>query len=319
MSVRRLRILLGGLALLAAGVLLASCGGSKKTIDLHRNIAKQLGFDPHANIAIPHAQMQQILHAISAKQADTPNIQLVSQGKDLFFSRTIAKQGASCASCHTEASSNADLGTILHPRNPTDFTGPRTAIPLWNVAQTAPYLWSGNVASLQTQTTNVIKTFFKAGATQPAATTGAQAAALIAYMNTLKPPTSAFDLGTMSPSAINGEKIFGGKGKCAHCHGGPLFTDQQVHNTCVPKTPGETDPGNTTQPPDIQKNPGCANTHAFDTPQLRDVAARQTFMHNGSLTSLQAVVDFYDTQSSIAPLGLTPQEKTDLINFMKAL
>jgi cytochrome c peroxidase len=318
MSLRRFRILLGGLALLTGMLVLASCGGGKK-LDLHKNISKQLGFDPHANLVIPRAQMQQILNAVSAKTADTPNVQLVSQGKDLFFSRTLAKQGASCASCHTEASSNADLGTILHPRNPTDFTGPRTAIPLWNVAQTAPYLWSGNVATLQTQTVNVVKTFFKAGATQPAATTGAQAAGLIAYMNTLKPPTSAFDLGTMSASAINGEKIFGGKGKCAHCHGGPLFTDQQVHNTCVPKVAGETDPGNTTQPADVQKNPGCADTHAFDNPQLRDVAARQSFMHNGVFTSLEQVVDFYDQTSSIAPLGLSPQEKTDLVNFMKAL
>ena len=42
-------------------------------------------------------------------------------------------------------------------------------------------------------------------------------------------------------------------------------------------------------------------------------------MHNGSLKTLEDVVNFYDSQSSIAPLGLTDQEKSDLVEFMKAL
>jgi cytochrome c peroxidase len=175
------------------------------------------------------------------------------------------------------------------------------------VTQTAPYTWSGNTPTLQAQTVAVIKNFFKAGATQPDATTGQQAAALIAYMGTIKPPVAPIDLGTMSDAAVRGQTVFNGKGHCDQCHTGSLFTDLQVHDTKVPKTPGETDPGNAT------------TKGAFDTPTLRDTRNTAPYMHNGSIKTLADVVEFYDTQSSIAPLHLSAQDKADLVEFMKAL
>ena len=58
----------------------------------------------------------------------------------------------------------------------------------------------------------------------------------------------------------------------------------------------------------------------------RDVGLRpaspnfvKAYMHNGYLKSLKEVVHFYNTTSSIAPLGLTPQEEDDLVAYMEAL
>ena len=264
--------------------------------------------DPHAPVHFSKAKLHSLLAATESATKSTPNAELVAQGRALFFSNDVSRTGESCQSCHVGGGgADADIGTIAHPR-PTpanDFKGNRDPISLFAVADTAPYLWSGNVPTLNQQTINVVKTFFKDGATQPDSVTGSQAAAIVAYENTIQPPVSPFDLGTMSDAAKAGESVFNGKGHCNTCHTGVLFTDLQQHDTLVPKPNGETDPGH--------------GGNAFDTPQMRDVRNTAPYMHNGVEKTLEDVVDFYDTQSSIAPLHLNAQEKSDLVEFMKAL
>jgi cytochrome c peroxidase len=67
--------------------------------------------------------------------------------------------------------------------------------------------------------------------------------------------------------------------------------------------------------------------HAFKTPGLRNIDQRAPYMHDGSLATLAEVVDHYDQggirrpslSEEMQPLGLTSQEKQDLITFMKTL
>src|SRR5207249_10413554 len=127
------------------------------------------------------------------------------------------------------------------------------------VARTAPYTWTGTIPRLEQQVTNTILTFSRNGTTQPAQTTALQTAEIVAYLKTLDPPVTDFDNGTMSDTAKRGEVLFRGKGACVSCHGGPMFTDNNVHDTGVPPVGHSTDPGNA-------KVPG-----AFNTPALRDV------------------------------------------------
>lgn len=54
----------------------------------------------------------------------------------------------------------------------------------------------------------------------------------------------------------------------------------------------------------------------FKGPTLRALAARPPYFHNGSAATLEEVVDFYDRRFTI---GLTAQEKADLVAFLKAL
>jgi hypothetical protein len=87
----------------------------------------------------------------------------------------------------------------------------------------------------------------------------------------------------------------------------PLYTLQNVQTGEVKKT---TDPGRallTGKWEDIAK---------FKGPVLRALAARPPYFHNGFAADLGAVVDFYDDRFSI---GLTGQEKDDLVAFLKAL
>lgn len=70
-----------------------------------------------------------------------------------------------------------------------------------------------------------------------------------------------------------------------------------------------------------------AGRFAFKTPSLRNVARTAPCMHDGSLATLEAVVDFYDRgggevddkDALIAPLGLSSAEKKALAAFLRAL
>jgi cytochrome c peroxidase len=66
---------------------------------------------------------------------------------------------------------------------------------------------------------------------------------------------------------------------------------------------------------------------AFKTPSLRDIALTSPYMHDGRYRTLQQVIDHYDRggdkkgnlDPNIRPLGLTNQEKQDLVAFMRSL
>jgi cytochrome c peroxidase len=51
-------------------------------------------------------------------------------------------------------------------------------------------------------------------------------------------------------------------------------------------------------------------------PNLRSLATRAPYFHNGSAKDLNAVVDFYDKRFTI---NFTDQEKADLVAFLSAL
>src|SRR3954470_2215700 len=200
MHVRSIRIALAGVAAAAVAATVA-------VAPWHHDATAAKQIDPHAPIHWSKPRLHRLLAATEQATQSTSRDELVADGRVLFRSNDVARTGESCQSCHTEGGANGDIGTIVHPRNPTDFKGPRDPLALWNVSDTAPYLWSGTVPSLTTQTINVIKTFFKAGATQPDAVTGQQAAAIVAYMRTLTPPVTPIDLGTMSDAAKRGQNI----------------------------------------------------------------------------------------------------------------
>lgn len=87
----------------------------------------------------------------------------------------------------------------------------------------------------------------------------------------------------------------------------PLYT---FRNKTTGETIQTTDPGRaliTGKWKDMSK---------FKGPILRGLAARPPYFHNGSAAALEDVVAFYDQRFS---LGLTAQEKSDLIAFLKAL
>jgi cytochrome c peroxidase len=297
------RMLLALIALAAVAVLvikLAGGGGSDAP-------ALASADDPHAKANVPASQVRRVLAATEQAGQASSKAELVSQGRALFESAALAKNGESCGGCHTVGTANESLGLTPHPDAAGKVIFARDPPTLVGARRTAPYGWIANTPTLRQMVVNTILGHFTDGATQPADKTAEQAAALEAYVASIRPPTSSFDQGTMSAAALRGETLFQGKGGCIACHGGPLFTDNALHNTLVPQRNNWNDPGAPTPP------------GAFNTPTLRDVRNTAPYMHNGVFNTLREVIEFYNARSSIAPLNLTPQEIDDLVAYMNAL
>jgi len=70
-----------------------------------------------------------------------------------------------------------------------------------------------------------------------------------------------------------------------------------------------------------------ADRNAFKTPTIRNVALTAPYMHDGSLATLRAVIDFYDAGGGyqqpksllLRKLHLTEKEKSDLVAFLESL
>jgi cytochrome c peroxidase len=113
--------------------------------------------------------------------------------------------------------------------------------------------------------------------------------------------------------------FFGERAECFHCHGGFNFTDFSFKNNGLYEVYADSGRARiTTLHDDVGK---------FKVPSLRNVALTAPYMHDGSVATLEEVVEHYNSGGKpnfnksflIRPLNLTAQEKEDLVNFMKAL
>jgi len=125
----------------------------------------------------------------------------------------------------------------------------------------------------------------------------------------------------MSESAQRGRDIFfSEKGNCTACHVGANLADEKYHNIGIGMDKENPDLGRVAVTKDEK------DTGAFKTPTVRNAALTAPYMHDGSVATLEEVVEWYDKgghpnphlSEKIRPLRLTPQEKADLVEFMKA-
>ncbi len=131
----------------------------------------------------------------------------------------------------------------------------------------------------------------------------------------------ASDAHPITASAIRGRDLFFGKANCTACHAGANFTDEKYHNIGIGMDKPKPDLGRYDQTK-IEKDKG-----AFKTPTVRNISQTGPYMHDGSLKTLEEVVEWYDKGGHPNPylsdkmkkLNLTAQEKEDLVSYMKAL
>lgn len=187
--------------------------------------------------------------------------------------------------------------------------------------------------------------------------------AIASYERTLAAGDSRFDRWRYGGDAraLNeveklGFELFVGKARCAACHlvgeRDALFTDHGFHNTGVgwrrtfesaERTRVEIAPGAHTElerkvvetfaeapPNDVGRYEVTLNPKdrwAYKTPSLRNVALTAPYMHDGSIATLEAVIEFYDRggvdnpgkSALVAPLHLTAEEKAALATFLRTL
>jgi cytochrome c peroxidase len=133
---------------------------------------------------------------------------------------------------------------------------------------------------------------------------------------------SKSDANPMSESAKRGRDLFfSTKSNCSACHVGANFTDELYHNLGVGMASEKPDLGRFDQTK-LEKDKG-----AFKTPTLRNIELNAPYMHDGSQKTLEEVVEWYAKgghanpylSDKIKKLELSEQDKTDLVEFMKAL
>jgi len=192
---------------------------------------------------------------------------------------------------------------------------------------------------------------------------------LAAYQETLVSEKSIFDhfydglttnnreaIAKYPESAKRGLKIFVGKGRCNLCHFGPLFTNGEFGDAGIPyfTKNGGVDKGRYGGIKKLRQSPyRRSGSHSdqdktkksqhlsrfvklrhrnwgeFKVPSLRGVSKTAPYMHNGSLPSLESVVNHYsnlneerlhtDGEAILRPLNLTSDDAQDLVAFLRTL
>jgi len=254
-------------------------------------------------------------------------------GRRLFFDPRLSRdEKTACATCHQPDRAFSDehqLALGVFGR-----TGRRNAPAIINRGYGRLFFWDGRAHTLEEQVLKPIQdpNEMDLSLAEAEARVGLSAddisRALATYVRSLLSGNSAFDRfvngdrSALSDEAQRGLQIFRGKGNCTRCHVGPNFTDEKLHNTGVAWDPS-TGSG---QVSGSFSDPGAGHGN-FKTPTLRDVARTAPYMHDGSVATLEGVVDFYDRggrqnpdlDPEIHPLRLTADEKRALLAFLGAL
>jgi len=271
----------------------------------------------------------------------------VELGKQLYFDPRLSKDNTvSCASCH-----DPQKGWSNGEATAAGFEGKRggrSAPTILNSAYHRLQFWDGRAATLEEQALGPIANPIEMNlpveeaVKRIAAIEGYKsqfeevfddgvtaenlAKAIASFERTIVSGNSPYDRykagdeDALSDQAKAGMKLFFGKANCSACHAGGHLSDNAFHNIGVGFADGKfADQGREA----ISKMEG--DRGSFKTPPLRDIARTAPYMHDGSLKTLEEVVDFYDKggnandylDEEIFELGFTPEKKAALVAFLK--
>lgn len=275
----------------------------------------------------------------------------IALGRLLFFDPVLAENNdIACATCHHPDLGFSDGQPVATGPNGATLT--RNTPTLWNVGYAQNLFWDGRLDSLEAQAEFPLThpdemgvqnlsaladelrdipayvTLFDAafGGGASAVTPENVTTALAAFQRTLVSNDAPFDryaageFEALTPQQRRGLALFrSGATRCFECHSAPTFASDTFRVIGVP----DDDPGRAGVTADGL--PG-----AFKVPTLRNIALTAPYMHNGSMATLEEVVDFYEQGGGLAHgnenvdvfvngFDLTPQEQEDLIAFLYAL
>ncbi len=274
----------------------------------------------------------------------------VTLGKMLYFDKRISSdKTVSCATCHDPQKGFTDQRQFSEGVQKKN--GTRNSPSVLNSGYRLFQFWDGRAPSLEEQAKGPMENpvemahtlagatqrisevkgygpYFEAAFGDPGVNIDRIVKAIAAFERTVLSGNSAWDRFTqnqdktaLSESAQRGLKLFEGKARCTQCHVGFNLTDEIFHNLGVGMNAAKPDWGRY----DVTKND--ADKGAFKTPMLRDLLRTAPYMHDGSVKTLEEVIDLYDKggeanpwlDPKMQPLNLSDQEHTDLLEFLKSL
>jgi cytochrome c peroxidase len=267
-------------------------------------------------------------------------------GRRLFYDARLSSTGdVSCSTCHRQENAFAEPTAVS--TGVGGAVGTRNAPALVNLAWSTTFFWDGRTPTLEEQAGQPIENPIEmnlplrdaaARVAGDAAYTSAFAdayggpptettlrLALASFVRTLASGDSPYDRHlrgddtTFDAAAARGEALFfSERGECFHCHPrGSLTNDGFFNNGSYAAGGDRGRQALTGRTGDLGK---------FKVPGLRNIAASAPYMHDGSLPTLEAVIDHYDrgggghpsTDPQIVRLGLTDDEKADLVAFLRS-
>jgi cytochrome c peroxidase len=273
----------------------------------------------------------------------------IALGRRLFFDPILSRTNlVACASCHLQRNGFADPMRVS--AGVEGRLGVRNAPALANLAYATSYFWDGGVETLERQAIAPIKAMdemdlpfdtavakvadvpsyradFAQAFPDEAAPTGlGLTRAIASYVRALISGDSPWDrhrrgdVGALSDSEKRGMGIFfGEKGECFHCHDGLFLTNNRFANNGTYLDGGDVGRQRVTQ--------RAIDLGRFRVPSLRNVGVTAPYMHDGSIATLEEVVEHYaqggrgheSTDPVVRGLKLDPADKTDLVAFLRAL
>jgi len=273
---------------------------------------------------------------------------LVDLGRALFFDPILSvDHSVACASCHRPDHGFADdvpLSLGVHGRRTL-----RNTPGLYNRALGESFMWDGRVATLREQVLMPIENELEmdlpvADAVARLATSETYAPrfeatlgrtpdseglalALTAFVERLvsgDSPADRFDAGRiaeLSQNAKSGKWFFESRGSCWRCHSGQNLSDESFHNTGVGAAAATPVPGRFAITK-LDEDRG-----RFKTPSLRGVSETAPYMHDGSIASLEEVVEFYRRGGNpnshldevLEPIEMSDQDAANLVEFLQSL
>lgn len=273
----------------------------------------------------------------------------VALGRRLFLDKRLSQdQTVSCATCHQPERAFTDSRTVA--AGVFGRKGLRSTPTIVNRAYGKAFFWDGRIQTLEEQVLQPILAETEMDMTVEQVVARLEqserdrrgfqeafgreinpedlARALASFVRTILSGDAPYDryingdLNALSEEARRGLEIFRGKGNCTDCHLGPNLTDERFHNTGVAWRDGRfLDPGRYAA---TQKT---LDRGKFKTPTLREIARTAPYMHDGSLATLEEVVDYYDKGGNRAPnldpdlhpLNLSDDDNKALVAFLRTL
>lgn len=292
-------------------------------------------------LRIPHGLKR--LRIPSDNQLTAAKVEL---GKQLFFDKRLSRDNTvSCASCHDPEkgwSNGARFATGIRGQ-----MGGRSAPTIINAAYFYFQFWDGRAKQVEGQALGPIQNPIEMDLTLDEVvaklkkiegyrtqfekafggevTADGIAKAIGSFERTVLSGNAPYDQhksgneDALSAAAKRGMDVFFNRAHCSACHAGPNFSDGGFHNLGVGLDADKPDLGRFAETK-LEGDRG-----SFKTPTLREIARTAPYMHDGSLATLEDVIDFYDKggqpnpqlDEEMFPLKLTAQEKADLVVFLK--
>jgi cytochrome c peroxidase len=249
----------------------------------------------------------------------------IELGRRLFFDRRLSRDGSvACASCHDPERAYSDGRPVAV--GVSGRIGRRNSPALINRGYGRLFFWDGRAASLEEQTLlpiqdpNEMNLSLAEASARVELAPGEISRALSTFVRSILSGNSRFDQfvngdrNALSAEEQAGLQLFRGKANCTACHVGPNLTDERLHNTGIAWHGG--------------KLADSGGGHGdFKTPTLREVARTAPYMHDGSLATLNDVLDYYNRGGNdnpqldpeLHPLHLSEGEKRSLVQFLRSL